>query len=523
MPVRWLANLSELVNQGIRPEEAVRAGLPILKDGLGATDVFLIYGAESSFGSYGTGEGPVFNDIALWIIHRDLTSRRQPCSFDVRSGRVVNFRPASARSAADYIAALVPMSSTGEMLIARGPWRRGFGAARLRTLQAVLPTVALLLQRRLDAQRAQRQHHQLTALANISQVLSESEDPETVLTAIAGTIATVTGIDYISIDIANADGTIRLRCVNSVRPGTEELLVRWKRGAERPDPIRDEVLRTRKAVLLADVQNDERVPESGRNFFVRTLIRSTGVLPLLVKNELLGVLSIASHKPLELTSSQMELLQALAAQAASAVKGIELYRELAVSRQQLQRLNEQLQESMGIQHHLARTDALTGIPNRRYLEEAIEAECARAVRYEQPLSLVMADLDYLKEVNDTFSHQRGDELIRAVAHLARETCRQADMVARYGGDEFVFVLPATKLDEALAFAERFRRRVEQYAKNEASASPKLTVSLGVAQWDHQTMTRPAALISEADLSMYKAKTAGRNRAATTQSRAMTAA
>jgi diguanylate cyclase (GGDEF)-like protein len=265
-------------------------------------------------------------------------------------------------------------------------------------------------------------------------------------------------------------------------------------------------------MLFPDAQNDERVPESGRNYFTRTLIRSTAVFPLLAKDEALGILSVASHRPLDFPAQEVELLEGLAAQLATAIKGIQLYQEVAESREELQRLNEQLRESMGIEHHLARTDALTGIPNRRFIDETIDAESTRARRYGQALSVAMADLDDLKGINDTYGHQAGDEMLRFVAGLARESCRQVDVVGRYSGDEFVFVLPATALQDAAAFAERFRRRLaESLAPNHAGDPLRLTVSLGVAQWENESMEEPASLIAQADRAMYEAKAAGRNR------------
>jgi diguanylate cyclase (GGDEF)-like protein len=276
--------------------------------------------------------------------------------------------------------------------------------------------------------------------------------------------------------------------------------------------VRDQVLRSRQAISFSDAQNDERIPESGRGFFTRTLIRSTAVFPLLTKDEVLGVLSVASHRPLVFASEEMELLEGMAAQVATAVKGIRLYRELAESREELRRLNEQLQERMSIQHHLARTDALTGVPNRRFIDETVDAECGRARRYGQPLSVVMADLDRFKEINDRFGHVVGDDALRFVARLAREACRQVDIVGRYGGDEFIFVLPSTQLEEAASFAERFRSTLAATVLPiEVDEPVHLTVSTGVAQWDSGTMDGPARLVAQADGAMYQAKAAGRNR------------
>ena len=198
--------------------------------------------------------------------------------------------------------------------------------------------------------------------------------------------------------------------------------------------------------------------------------------------------------------------------------------ELADSREELEHVNRQLQESVGVEHHLARTDALTGIPNRRFIDELVEAEAGRSSRYGQPLAVVLADLDDLKEINDGFGHGAGDEALRYVAELARSSCRKVDVVGRYGGDEFVFVLPSSGIDEAVVFAERFRLLLAQHPVPNDSGQPlPLTVSLGVAAWDGQSMNAPASLISDADRAMYVAKAAGRNRTVVAEGEAAQAA
>ena len=511
LSIRRLTELSALATGAVPPNEAVERVLPLLQEGLGAEDVYLVYGGDGTFLRFGSSPDLELSDVAVWLVVQHLASRSGPCAFDLDDCRVSGFRDIGERRPCRYIAAPVPMPSpAGETVVARGSWPRGLGVHQLRFLQAALPSLALLLERRLDASRAERQQNQLTALANITRVMSESEDLEQVLTSIACTIATVTGINYVSIDIVNSEGKVALRCVN-LSP-REELAERWKRGASRPDPVRDEVLQTRKPMLFPDAQKDERIPESGRNYFMRTLLQSTAVFPLLAKDEALGVVSFASHRPQTFSPRQVELLEGLTAQVATAVKGIRLYQELAESRQELQRLNEQLRENMSIQHHLARTDALTGIPNRRSIDEAIEAEYARAQRYGQTLSVVLADLDHLKTINDASGHGAGDEAIRFAAGVARSTCRQMDMVGRYGGDEYVFLLPNTSSQDAALFAERFRQRLAEIPLSLRGGLPiHLTISLGVAQWEAATMDGPACLVHQADRAMYAAKAAGRNR------------
>jgi diguanylate cyclase (GGDEF)-like protein len=153
------------------------------------------------------------------------------------------------------------------------------------------------------------------------------------------------------------------------------------------------------------------------------------------------------------------------------------------------------------------TDFLTGLPNRRGLERALTRELALAERSGQPLSLVLFDLDAFKRVNDTFGHAAGDKALRLVARLAREKLRRSDWVGRWGGEEFVVVLPGTSLLAAEAIAQRLREGVRAL---EPAPGCRLSISLGVAAY------RPgegaAGLLERADALHYRAKRAGGDRA-----------
>ena len=163
------------------------------------------------------------------------------------------------------------------------------------------------------------------------------------------------------------------------------------------------------------------------------------------------------------------------------------------------------------------TDHLTGVYNRRYLDRRLDEEFARARRHVQPLSVLMIDIDLFKRVNDTHGHATGDLALGHVGHLALNTARSTDIVARYGGEELLVIAPNTPPSQALVLAERLRRRIEtqvleiERAPNQRNALP-LTVSVGVAalEWD---MAGPAQLVEAADRALYRAKATGRNRVA----------
>ena len=170
--IGYLAELSALVNDSLPPEEAIRKSLPLLREGIGADEIGLIYGWNDGFRCIGTTENVKFSDVALWLINKDLSARQQPCTFDLTDGKVGNFRGATAGEPADLVAAMVPVQTTSDMLIACGSWNNGLDPKQLSFLQIVLPALALLLERWLEGIRAERQQKQLSALASIPRVMS---------------------------------------------------------------------------------------------------------------------------------------------------------------------------------------------------------------------------------------------------------------------------------------------------------------------------------------------------------------
>jgi len=151
----------------------------------------------------------------------------------------------------------------------------------------------------------------------------------------------------------------------------------------------------------------------------------------------------------------------------------------------------------------SRTDPLTGLGNRRLLHERLGLECARSGRYAEPLSLLLMDLDGLKQVNDLRGHRAGDALLRRIADIVAAELRQVDLAARWGGDEFAVLAPRCDAAEAMALAERIRSEVESCL---ASATVSIgVVSTGGAPCDAEVLLRAA------DMALYAAKRAGRNR------------
>jgi two-component system chemotaxis family response regulator WspR len=193
----------------------------------------------------------------------------------------------------------------------------------------------------------------------------------------------------------------------------------------------------------------------------------------------------------------------------SQIERDEAYLALRDSQAQLLAANRELQR-------LTNVDGLTGLSNRRYFNEYIEAEWKRALRTPAPLSILMIDVDHFKQYNDTYGHLAGDEVLKQVARAIKDGCkRSTDLAARYGGEEFAAILPGTLASELPFLAENLRRSVEalRLAHPASSTSPFVTISIGGATVVPQTSQALAELIDAADKALYRAKHAGRNRAA----------
>jgi len=184
----------------------------------------------------------------------------------------------------------------------------------------------------------------------------------------------------------------------------------------------------------------------------------------------------------------------------------QLLRALFLMRREIQAQQHELARRNFELERIASTDTLTGLNNRRKLEEFAAEHLAGIRRYGGWLSAILLDIDHFKAVNDRHGHPVGDSVIMHIAAIIRESVREADMVGRWGGEEFLVLLPNTTVDGALVVAEKIRRAVADYAFPVVQAK---TVSLGVSQLlDDETMT---GLVARADQALYRAKQAGRNR------------
>lgn len=176
-------------------------------------------------------------------------------------------------------------------------------------------------------------------------------------------------------------------------------------------------------------------------------------------------------------------------------------------------LQQQLSEIHGLQrqlHEQANRDPLTGLYNRRYLDTTLARELARCQREGQPLSLMLIDIDHFKRINDSYGHQAGDEVLKQLADMLNAQARSADVVCRFGGEEFLLLLPNMPPATALARAEQWRRDFAASSIAFGEFRMQATLSIGLASYPGHGTT-PQALIRSADHALYRAKTEGRNR------------
>src|SRR3989454_564636 len=258
---------------------------------------------------------------------------------------------------------------------------------------------------------------------------------------------------------------------------------------------------TGRLVLVEDVATDALYEEERRRWEreeIKVPTRSAVALPFWMKDQQIGVffLRTTGDDP-PLSRADAQFAETVIKTAVSAIEKAYDFESAVSDKQRLEKL--------------ASTDALTGLTNRRFLAEALTQELDRARRYNLALTILLADIDRFKSINDTRGHIAGDSVLRQVGELLRREARSVDIVARYGGEEFVIVMPETAPHGAAIFAERLRRRFMARDFADPGEDPlHLTVSIGLASFPDDRVHSADSFISLADQALYRAKNEGRN-------------
>ncbi|MFC1746641.1 diguanylate cyclase [Candidatus Riflebacteria bacterium] len=215
-------------------------------------------------------------------------------------------------------------------------------------------------------------------------------------------------------------------------------------------------------------------------------IKSLICIPLLVERKSIGVLNMVNKKTVgKFTADDLSLALTLANQASVLIQNARLY-------------------------NLATVDGLTGLFVRRHFQYKLSEELSRAKRYDKPMAVMMSDIDHFKKFNDTYGHQTGDLVLREVASLLKDSIRNLDTAARFGGEEFVVVLPETDNEGAFTLAERYRKKIEEFDFVDGDNILKVTISIGVATIEGANPQNEKDFVEKADIALYNCKNSGRN-------------
>ncbi len=218
-----------------------------------------------------------------------------------------------------------------------------------------------------------------------------------------------------------------------------------------------------------------------------------GIFPLIVDSKAYGAIVAYNHFD-KITKKEIEYLEEIKQQAQITLSKAKSYVEVL---------------------EYATIDALTGYNNRHQFEKRLKETIASAKRQNQPLCCIMSDIDFFKKINDTYGHAVGDYVLKTVAKTIKKELREEDIASRYGGEEFIFLLPHTKLDEAIVVAERLRNQVEKKKINieeyniQNTKEISVTISIGVSEFNKNDK-EAQMLYKKADNALYKAKEQGRN-------------
>lgn len=277
------------------------------------------------------------------------------------------------------------------------------------------------------------------------------------------------------------------------------------------------------------VVDDYSIYEYRRSAYSEYELHAVADFQVLVRDKCIGVLALRRSQPGHIFNERQVKNGILFAQLAALVlDNVRLFSALKseiVERKQIEAELRRAHETLDIAHHalensfereqrLARTDSLTGVNNRRYLFELAEREFNVALRYRPPFSMILFDVDYFKQINDTFGHTVGDLVLKKIAQIVGLEIRSVDVIGRYGGDEFVILLPRTSAQEAQPLAERIHASIAAMYMDTYNGILKVTISIGVAQTIHPAAPEQPdtveSLFLRADQALYAAKQAGRN-------------
>ncbi|MDP2917234.1 MAG: diguanylate cyclase [Dehalococcoidia bacterium] len=366
------------------------------------------------------------------------------------------------------------------VLVLTGKQRGRYTLDDFSLMEDIASRVAVSMEKEYLREQLKEREEELSIINRSSAIITSSLDIQRIYDSFINELKKVVDVDWAAICLIEQNELYFLALSSDIGSA-------WKVGERIPikGSATEWLVAYPKPVIEPDLAIESKFATG--KYHIQQGIRSVAYLPLVVSNKVIGSLIVASRNPNVYGRRHLKLLEQLAAQIAMPIENSRLYAETA---------------------RMARDDELTGLLNRRSLNEMLASEIGRHSRYGGVFSLIIIDLDSFKYFNDVYGHLAGDMVLKQAATIMKSSIRDADQAFRYGGDEFAILLPQTASEAASKVAERIRQQI--LAKVKLDSTP-LTVSLGIATWPADGIGT-SEIISAADAALYQAKRAGGNRA-----------
>ena len=377
----------------------------------------------------------------------------------------------------------VPLMNRGELVavLALSERRDGklYSVEDIDLLESIAAQVAASMEKEYFHEQLREQDKEITLVNRLTAIITSSVSIQGIFEGFAQELKEVVDVDWAAITLIDAD-----ELYVSALSGT--ITSPWQRGERIPlkGTATESVCRDRKSLYEADLVRYHRF-WTGEHYLQQG-IRSIVYLPLSIKDQGIGSLVLASLKPNAYSHRQIRLLEQVALQIATPIENAQLYARA---------------------EQRSRVDELTGLFNRRHFEERLKEEIGRHSRYGHVFSMLLLDLDNFKTYNDIYGHPAGDILLGRIGKIIKSSVRSADQAFRYGGDEFVVILPQAPMDDAYVVAERVRVQIAREMEEKEIA---VTCSIGLASYPADGVIS-GELVTVADTALYYAKRTGGNR------------